>query len=112
MRLSTLQIGLIVAGVLLVAGVIVYNAWQERRIRRRITSAFRKPDTAAPQPDGGLRVEPTMRTMPGDREAPADVAQFHRRARGRGLGLVAANGGRPARAGSRRHARHARRDNL
>ena len=71
MHLSSLQLGLIVAGVLLVAGVIVYNAWQERRIRRRITSAFRKPDDAALPPDGGLRVEPTMRTLPG---VPDDVA--------------------------------------
>jgi len=69
MHLSSLQLGLIVAGVLLVAGVIVYNAWQERRIRRRITSAFRKPDDAAAQPDAGVRVEPTMRTMPGGPEA-------------------------------------------
>jgi len=71
MHLSSLQLGLIVAGVLLVAGVIVYNAWQERRIRRRITSAFRKPDDAALPPDAGLRVEPTMRTLPG---VPDDVA--------------------------------------
>ena len=71
MHLSSLQLGLIVAGILLVAGVIVYNAWQERRIRRRITSAFRKPDDAALPPDAGLRVEPTMRTLPG---VPDDVA--------------------------------------
>jgi FtsZ-interacting cell division protein ZipA len=70
MRLSSLQLGLIVAGVLLVVGVIVYNAWQERRIRRRITSAFRKPDDAASASDASLRVEPTMRTMPG---VPEDV---------------------------------------
>jgi FtsZ-interacting cell division protein ZipA len=68
MRLSSLQLGLIVAGVLLVAGVIVYNAWQERRIRRRITSAFHKPDAAVAPPDASLRVEPTMRTMPGNAE--------------------------------------------
>ena len=55
MRLSSLQLGLIVAGVLLVAGVIAYNAWQERRIRRRITSAFRKPDVVESPPDADLR---------------------------------------------------------
>jgi FtsZ-interacting cell division protein ZipA len=81
MRLSSLQLGLIVAGVLLVAGVIVYNAWQERRIRRRITSAFRKPDDAAAPPDAGLRVEPTMRTIPGvpdgfDAAPAADTAPY------------------------------------
>jgi hypothetical protein len=64
MRMSSLQLGLIVAGILLVAGVIVYNAWQERRIRRRITSAFSKPD-AAPQPASGRRIEPTLRTTNG-----------------------------------------------
>jgi FtsZ-interacting cell division protein ZipA len=69
MRLSSLQLGLIIAGVLLVAGVIVYNAWQERRIRRRITSAFRKPDDAASPKDAGLRVEPTMRTTSGNPDA-------------------------------------------
>jgi FtsZ-interacting cell division protein ZipA len=73
MHLSSLQLGLIVAGVLLVAGVIVYNAWQERRIRRRITSAFRKPDDAASPPDAGLRVEPTMRTEPGNPDAEDDA---------------------------------------
>ena len=65
MRMSSLQLGLIVAGILLVAGVIVYNAWQERRIRRRITSAFSKTPDAAPQPASGRRVEPTMRTTHG-----------------------------------------------
>ena len=63
MRLSTLQIGLIVAGVLLVIGVLVYNAWQERRARRRIESAFR-PGADALMARGGTRddarVEPTL----------------------------------------------------
>ena len=46
--ISHLQLGLIVAGVLLVLGVIGYNAWQERRVRRRIASAFR-PTAATPK---------------------------------------------------------------
>ena len=33
-RMSSLQLGLIVAGVVLVVGVVVYNGWQERRYRR------------------------------------------------------------------------------
>ena len=37
--MSTLQLGLIVAGVLLVIGVIVYNQWQERRLKRQAASA-------------------------------------------------------------------------
>ncbi len=58
MPISNLQLGLIVAGVLLVLGVLIYNAWQERRVRRRIESAFRPTDTIAPS-----RVEPTLKAM-------------------------------------------------
>ena len=66
MRVSSLQLGLIVAGILLVAGVIVYNAWQERRIRRRISSAFRKPDDSALLKPPSHRVEPTLRSTQRD----------------------------------------------
>ncbi len=75
MRMSSLQLGLIVAGILLVAGVIVYNAWQERRIRRRIASAFRGPDDAAPQAAAGSRLEPTLRAAQGYAED-EDAAHF------------------------------------
>jgi len=37
---SSLQLGLVVAGVLLVVGVILFNRWQERRIRQRIDGRF------------------------------------------------------------------------
>ena len=74
MRMSSLQLGLILAGVLLVVGVIVYNAWQERRIRRRIASAFRTSDDVLLQPAPGRRVEPTLRTAAGDADADAGVA--------------------------------------
>ena len=66
MRMSSLQLGLIVAGILLVVGVIAYNAWQERRIRRRIASAFRKSDDVLLQPAPGRRVEPTLRAASHD----------------------------------------------
>jgi FtsZ-interacting cell division protein ZipA len=59
MPISNLQLGLIVAGILLVLGVLIYNAWQERRVRRRIDSAFRPADTTI-QPS---RVEPTLKAM-------------------------------------------------
>src|SRR6187402_2031966 len=63
MRLSTLQIALIAAGILLVVGVLAYNAWQERRARRRIEGAFR-PDADALMGRSGARddgrVEPTL----------------------------------------------------
>ncbi len=63
--MTSLQLGLIVAGVVLVAGVIVYNWLQERRIRRRIASTFRKPQSADASPDNAAlrraeRVEPTF----------------------------------------------------
>jgi hypothetical protein len=63
MRLSQLQIALIVAGILLVVGVLAYNLWQERRARRRIEGAFR-PGADALMARGGARddgrVEPTL----------------------------------------------------
>ena len=58
MPISNLQLGLIVAGVLLVLGVLIYNAWQERRVRRRIEAAFRATETIQPS-----RVEPTLKAM-------------------------------------------------
>ncbi len=70
MSMSPLQLGLIVGGVLLVVGVIIYNWWQERRVRQRIAQTFRKPEPAAapPAPTAGAassgaarRVEPTLR---------------------------------------------------
>ena len=70
MRISSLQLGLIVAGILLVLGVIVYNRWQERRIRRRIDTAFDR----AP---AGKRVEPTLATdadAAAGRAVPASAA--------------------------------------
>jgi hypothetical protein len=67
--MTSLQIVLIVAGVVLVAGVLAYNWWQERRVRRRIDAAFtaRAPGDdvllgrtrAAPAPAGD-RVEPSL----------------------------------------------------
>lgn len=59
MRLSTLQIGLIVAGVLLVIGVLVYNALVERRIRRKIASTFDRE--GRPAAADMSRVEPSLR---------------------------------------------------
>ena len=57
--MSRLQIGLIVAGVLLVIGVLVYNWWQERRVRSRLAGVSH----AAPAgPATAARVEPTLRS--------------------------------------------------
>jgi FtsZ-interacting cell division protein ZipA len=65
--MSNLQLALIVAGVALVLGVIVFNALQERRIRRRIDAAFRPaPVPASDAP----RVEPTLRSAEPVGDAP------------------------------------------
>ena len=60
--MTSLQLGLIVAGVILVIGVIVYNWWQERRVRARLDSTFsnlgRTEQRVAPPAE---RVEPTLK---------------------------------------------------
>lgn len=67
--MTSLQIVLIVAGVVLVAGVLAYNWWQERRVRQRIDAAFtaRAPGddvllgrTRATPAPAGDRVEPSL----------------------------------------------------
>jgi len=55
--MSTLQLGLIAAGVLLVLAVIAYNAWERRRLRRQFEAAF-SPAARAARDSG--RVEPTL----------------------------------------------------
>ncbi len=74
--MTSLQLGLIVAGVALVVGVIVYNWLQERRIRRRIDSTFSNArPTDGPADDASMRrserVEPTFSASGGD-----DAATF------------------------------------
>ena len=62
--MSSLQLGLVIAGVLLVVGVILYNRWQERRMRRRLeTPAASVRSTAE---DFAERGEPTLRTPEGE----------------------------------------------
>lgn len=56
--MTSLQLGLIAAGVVLVVGVIIYNWLQERRVRKRIHEAFR--DTGPSSARSGPRVEPTL----------------------------------------------------
>jgi FtsZ-interacting cell division protein ZipA len=69
--MSRLQIGLIVAGVVLVVAVLVFNWWQERRLRGRLQA------THAPRPapaSAATRIEPTLRPEPGERVAAASAA--------------------------------------
>ena len=50
MAMSPLQLGLIGAGIVLVVGVLIYNWWQERRVRQRIDAAFRPSEAPAIAP--------------------------------------------------------------
>ena len=62
--MSTLQIGLLVIGAILVIAVWGYNLWQERKIRRRMDDAFNTEAESAgePAPRAELRerIEPAM----------------------------------------------------
>jgi FtsZ-interacting cell division protein ZipA len=61
--MSSLQTGLIIGGVVLVIGVLLYNWVQERRLRRRITATVAKAGGSDVHPGaahGGARVEPTL----------------------------------------------------
>jgi hypothetical protein len=72
---SPLQLGLIVAGVALVVGVMIYNWWLERRVKRRIETTFPKPAEAFAAAGGSARVEPTLR---GAGDVPDDVIPAYR----------------------------------
>jgi hypothetical protein len=58
--MTTLQLGLIAGGVLVILAVLLYNWVQERRIRRRIAATFAKPDAAASPPEASGRLEPRL----------------------------------------------------
>ena len=63
--MTSLQLGLIVAGVVLVVGVIVYNVWQERRLTRTLADArppAERAEANAPA-RAAERVEPTLGTQ-------------------------------------------------
>ncbi|MBK7472714.1 MAG: hypothetical protein IPI73_20970 [Betaproteobacteria bacterium] len=69
--MSTLQIGLLIIGAVLVIAVYGYNKLQERRIRRRMDEAFKT--TADPlldpapeeKPEARERIEPSMAAAAG-----------------------------------------------
>jgi hypothetical protein len=62
--MNPLFLGLLIAGVVLVIGVVLINWLQERRVRRRIDAAFGKPGNTAP---AAGRVEPMLH---GEQDAP------------------------------------------
>ena len=79
--MSTLQLGLLIIGVVLVIAVYGYNLYQERRIRRRMDEAFKtpadpllEPAVAAANADARERIEPSisMRGGSGGDDTPYD----------------------------------------
>jgi FtsZ-interacting cell division protein ZipA len=79
LSMSPLQLGLIIAGVLLVIGVIIYNAWVERRVKRRIAETFRKtePGSDLRSAPSAQRVEPTLSSATAA-TPPADAVPAYR----------------------------------
>ena len=77
--MTSLQLGLFAAGAALVAGVLVYNWVQERRIRRQIDEAFRQSASgaAARADEAGAtgRIEPTLPGAVPENAPSARVAQ-------------------------------------
>lgn len=72
--MSDLQIGLLAAGALVVAGIVAYNAIQERRAQRTAERAFRSGHADALMEDGGQRRrEPSFDAAPR-RDAPLEAA--------------------------------------
>jgi FtsZ-interacting cell division protein ZipA len=67
--MNPLFLGLLVAGAVLVVGVLVYNLLQERRAKRRIDAAFARPAGADRE-----RAEPSLRDGDSDRSADQSVA--------------------------------------
>ena len=80
--MSELQLGLLGIGILVVAGVLIYNKLQEAKLKRRAEEVFGsrhddvllegQPGAApSPRPASGERIEPTFSAMPA---APTEAA--------------------------------------
>ena len=78
--MSSLQIGLIAAGVLIVVAVIVYNVWQERRLRRRLAETHRAAERSAAAEGMRRAAERVEPTLAGQRAAPSGAQPAHRAA--------------------------------
>jgi hypothetical protein len=75
-KMSRLQIGLIVAGAIVIAAVIVYNMWVERRARRRAEQAFGGGAGDALFEEGAEdRREPTLGKIPAAEEGEPVLAR-------------------------------------
>lgn len=83
--MSHLQIALIVLAVVVIAGVYLFNRWQEARYRKRAESAFKQRhedvlmNDASPAPAPAARVrdriEPQMQGLVSEGEESATIAQ-------------------------------------
>lgn len=71
--MSTLQIGLLIIGAVLVIAVYAYNVIQERRIRRRMNAAFETTADPLPDPPTESRPEPRARIEPSLAPAGGDA---------------------------------------
>jgi hypothetical protein len=72
--MSDLQIGLLVIGVAIVAGVLAFNWLQERRFRKQADAAFQAPMGDALMQPGGMLRETAERVEPALREPVFDAA--------------------------------------
>jgi len=70
--MSDLQLALAAVGVVIIAGVVVFNVWQEKRARGKAESAFGEPapDALLDTPPAARR-EPTLGVMPTAQAQPA-----------------------------------------
>ncbi|MEX0958478.1 MAG: cell division protein ZipA C-terminal FtsZ-binding domain-containing protein [Burkholderiales bacterium] len=73
--MSDLQIGLLILGVFIIAGVVAFNWWQERQLRRRAEGGLQRPEadvllepSIQPEPE---RVEPRIEPDFDGAEEPA-----------------------------------------
>jgi hypothetical protein len=90
---SRLQLGLIVAGAIVIVAVMVYNAWVERRARRRAEQAFGGgAGDALFDEDAGDRKEPTLGKLPRAEEGEAVLARAEARPLAAADELAAAGG--------------------
>lgn len=73
--MTDLTLGLLVAGGVAVAGVLIYNRWQERSARRQAERAFASGHSDVLMPDG--RREPTLESSPARGD---ETSELRRRA--------------------------------
>ena len=79
--MSDLQISLLIIGACVIAGVYLYNVWQERQFRRRSEEAFGEvhddvllPDAATSAGEPAERLEPKLDAPAMETAAPAEPA--------------------------------------